>query len=101
MDTLDLRLTGIQPDDVRAVLDGLEFSEGSYEIDVPRAAGGADVVELLLQLKHIDISLLDLLVGYFLGRGVRLSEIQKGTEVLIGDLKKVRALTDRLKDPKE
>ena len=98
MDKLDLRLTDIEATDVRSTLDKLRFPEGSYEIDAPKLAGGHVLVELIIDLSKIDVSLLDLLVGYLLGRGAGLSEIQDGAEKIV-DLAKARSLTDRIGKP--
>lgn len=84
---VDFRLSGIDREDLENVLSEIGLPDTAYTIDEPKFASGAEFLELLVQLSNTEISLLDLFIGYCLGKGIPISQVVSGIERPISTLK--------------
>lgn len=101
MSQLDFRITGVDRSDLEAILAETGFPNDAHTIDEPEFASGIELLELLIELSKVDVSLLDLFLGYCLGKGISLSQIKMGLEKPIENLKEAKKLSDEFKQDQD
>ncbi len=95
---LDLQFHGVSEEDVKQLLTELGIDPSPHTVVAPQRTTGDPLVDLVLALKNIDLDSLSLLIGYAVGRDLRLYRLIQGTREAIKSLADANALLKEIRE---